>query len=52
MADLEALIRFRRHTVDEKQKFLAQLFRDAENLQRQRQAIIDRMEKESMLARK
>lgn len=50
MADLEALIRFRKHTVDEKQKFLAQLFRDAENLQRQRQAIIDRMEMEKQLA--
>ncbi len=50
MADLEALIRFRKHTVDEKQKFLAQLFRDAENLQRQRQAIIDKMEKEKALA--
>lgn len=50
MADLEALIRYRKHTVDEKQKFLSQLFRDAENLQRQRQAIIDRMEKEKKLA--
>jgi flagellar export protein FliJ len=50
MADLESLIRFRKHTVDEKQKFLAQLFRDAENLQRQRQAIIDKMAKEAKLA--
>jgi flagellar export protein FliJ len=51
MADLESLIRFRKHTVDEKQKFLSQLFRDAENLQRQRQAILDRMEKEAQLAK-
>ena len=51
MADLESLIRFRKHTVDEKQKFLSQLFRDAENLQRQRQAILDKMEKEAQLAK-
>lgn len=50
MADLEALIKFRKHTVDEKQKILAQLYRDAENLQRQRQAIIDKMESEKKLA--
>lgn len=50
MADLEALIRFRKHTVDEKQKILSQLYRDAENLERQRQAIRDKMAEEQRLA--
>ncbi|MBU0799456.1 MAG: hypothetical protein KKA05_00490 [Alphaproteobacteria bacterium] len=50
MADLDPLIRFRKHTVDEKQKILSQLYRDAENLERQRQAIIDKMEREKKLA--
>jgi flagellar export protein FliJ len=50
MADLDPLIRFRKHTVDEKQKILSQLYRDAENLERQRQAILDKMEREKKLA--
>lgn len=50
MADLEGLIRLRKHAVDEKQKILSQLYRDAENLERQRQSIIERMEKEKEAA--
>jgi flagellar FliJ protein len=50
MADLESLIRFRKHTVDEKQKILTALYRDAENLERQRQTLIDKMEEEKRLA--
>lgn len=36
MADLEALIRVRRHTVEQKQKFLADLYRQVEAMQRQK----------------
>jgi flagellar export protein FliJ len=50
MADLDPLIRFRKHAVDEKQRILSQLYRDAENLERRRQEIIDQMEKEKQLA--
>lgn len=50
MADLDALIRYRKHAVDEKQRVLSQLYRDAENLERRRQEIIDQMEREKNLA--
>lgn len=50
MADLDPLIRHRKHMVEEKQKALALLYRDAENLQRQKQAIIDKMDNEKKLA--
>ena len=50
MADLDSLIRLRKHAVDEKQRVLSQLYRDAENLERRRQEIIDQMEKEKALA--
>jgi flagellar export protein FliJ len=50
MADLDPLIRYRKHAVDEKQRVLAQMYRDAENLERQRQRVIDMMEKEKKLA--
>jgi flagellar export protein FliJ len=50
MADLKPLIRFRKHLVDEKQKMLSQLYRDAEKIEQSKQAIIDQMDKESALA--
>ncbi len=50
MADLKPLIRFRKHLVDEKQKMLSQLYRDAEKIEQSKQAILDQMEKESTLA--
>ena len=50
MADLDPLIRYRKHAVEEKQRIVAQMYRDAENLERQRQRVIDMMEKEKKLA--
>jgi flagellar export protein FliJ len=50
MADLDPLIRFRKHTVDEKRRFLAQLYREAEQFQRQKEIIQKEMERESRLA--
>lgn len=50
MADLKPLIRFRKHLVDEKQKILSQLYRDAEKIEQSKQAIHDQMAKESTLA--
>lgn len=39
MTDLSALIRVRRHTVEEKQKFLAELYRQVEAMQLRRQKL-------------
>ncbi len=39
MADLNPLIRVRKHTVEQKQKFLAELYRQAENLAAQKAAL-------------
>ena len=36
MADLDPLIRVRRHTVEQKQKFLAELYRQVEAMQQQK----------------
>ncbi len=46
MADLEPLIRVRRHTVEQKQKFLAELYRQAELLASTRQALLDGLQSE------
>jgi flagellar FliJ protein len=51
MADLKSLIRFRKHTVDEKRRILAQLYREAEVVERQKKIIGDQMEKEIALAK-
>lgn len=51
MANLDPLIRLRRYTVDEKQKFLTALYREAENLISKRQALIDQLDHERELAR-
>ena len=51
MADLDPLIRLRRYTIDEKQKFLSALYREAENLISKRQVLIDQLEAERELAR-
>lgn len=51
MADLDPLIRLRRYTIDEKQKFLSALYREAENLISKRQVLIDQLEAEKELAR-
>ncbi len=52
MADLEALIKFRRHIVDEKRRFLAQLYREADQIERQKQVILQQMEREIAMAEK
>jgi flagellar export protein FliJ len=50
MADLKPLIRFRKHTVDEKQRALARLYKEAEQLQKQKEIIAQQMARESELA--
>ena len=39
VANLESLIKFRKHTVDEKQRILAALYREAEELEAAQQAV-------------
>lgn len=39
MADLNPLIRVRKHTVEQKQKFLAELYRQADELQNHKAAL-------------
>lgn len=51
MSDLDPLIRLRRHTVDEKQKFLSALYREAENLIQKRNALQNQLDTERELAR-
>ena len=46
MADLEALIRLRRHHVEEKQKILADLFREVEVFETQKKDLYARLKKE------
>ena len=46
MADLESLIRLRRHTVEEKQKVLAEIFREVEILDRRKKELYQRLDKE------
>ena len=50
MADLKALIRLRKHTVDEKRRFLARLYRETENLDRAKTKVEDQMENEKELS--
>lgn len=46
MADLHALIRYRKHIVDEKQRVVARLYREAEEIEQRKQNILDQIEKE------
>lgn len=50
MADLEPLIRLRKHAVDEKQRAVAQLYREAETLEKQKKVVEDQMAHEKRLA--
>lgn len=50
MADLDALIRLRKHTVEEKQRVVAQLYREVEVLEKQKKAVQDQMAYEKKLA--
>ncbi len=46
MADLNPLIRVRKHTVEQKQKFLAELYRQADELQNHKAALQRQMKEE------
>ncbi|HEU4839221.1 MAG TPA: hypothetical protein VFS88_07410 [Micavibrio sp.] len=46
MANLKSLIKLRRHNVDEKQKFLAQLYREVEMIEASKQTLIERLRSE------
>ncbi len=50
MANLKALIRLRRHRVDEKQKALADLYRQTEKLEAKKEELIQTLEKERDIA--
>lgn len=51
MDDLEALIRYRKHGVDEKRRTLAALYRQAEEIEKQKQTIAEQVKKETLLAK-
>lgn len=46
MADLDPLIRIRKHAVEQKQKFLAELYRQAEELETQKRKMIETLAEE------
>lgn len=46
MADLESLVRLRRHTVEEKQKVLADILRQIEVIEQRKIDLLDRLAKE------
>lgn len=46
MADLESLIRVRRHAVEQKQKFLAELYRQAESFAARKKKLEEEMARE------
>ncbi len=46
MADLEALIRVRKHALEQKQKLLAELYRQAEELEQQKVTLEEQMKEE------
>lgn len=46
MAELDSLIRVRKHTVDQKQKVLAELYRQAENLDEQKSILEQQIQDE------
>lgn len=50
MADLDPLIRYRKYGVDEKRRFLARLYEEAEKLEAARQEAEENIEKERRLA--
>ncbi len=50
MADLDPLVRYRKHGVDEKRRILAELYQQAEKLERQKTAIEEQVEEETKLA--
>lgn len=46
MANLKSLIKLRRHNVDEKQKVLAELYRQIEAIETNKQILLDRLREE------
>lgn len=46
MADLEALIRLKRHTVEERQKVLAEIYRNMEAIEYRKKDLLERLAKE------
>lgn len=46
MANLLSLIKLRKHAVDEKQKVLAQLYRDIETIEQSKTTLIERLRRE------
>ena len=46
MADLAALIRLKRHTVEERQKVLAEIFRQVEVIEYRKKELLERLDKE------
>lgn len=46
MADLNPLIRIRKHALEQKQKFLAELYRHAEDYERQKSNLLKTLEEE------
>lgn len=46
MADLDSLIRLRRHAVEEKQKLLADVYRQVEVIENKKKDLLDRLAKE------
>ena len=49
MADLEPLIRYRKYQLDEKQRFLARLYQDAERLLTRKEGMLDQIQREKEL---
>ena len=46
MADLSGLIRVRKHAVEQKQKFIAELYRQAEELENQKTTLLNQLDEE------
>ena len=46
MADLQSLVRLKRHNVEEKQKILADIYRQVELRENHKQELLDRLERE------
>ncbi len=52
MADLESLIKYRTHQLDEKKKLLAELFKEAEQIELQKHTLLENLEREKLLTEK
>lgn len=50
MAKLSGLIKVQKHRVDEKQKILARLYREQEELEQKKQELLEQIEKETHIA--